>query len=191
MAIREDASLPRSLEVPTWSNLAPGDELTVVKLAPDGSQVARYPGAVASHLRAGGWVEIQAAWTYRRIDIEGLIFEPGDVLHEWFSPLADFNAFALHAPNGAFKGWYSNVTFPARLQGETAPPTLIWHDLYVDVIVLADGTTTVCDEDELAASRLAQSDPHLQRRIVRARDEVLRRIGHRLIPFDAYAKLVS
>lgn len=191
MTVREDGPLPRSLDVATWSNLAPDDELTVVKLAPDGSEVARYPGTVASRSRTGGWVGVQAVWTYGRIDVEGLIFEPGDVLCEWFSPLADFNAFALHAPNRAFKGWYANVSYPAQLHVETVPPTLIWHDLYVDVIALPNGTTIVCDEDELAASGLAQRDPLLQRRILRARDEILQRSERRLAPFDADPTSVS
>ncbi len=163
----------------------------MVKLAPGGAEVARYAGTVAARSRPGGWVEIQAVWTYGRIEVEGLKFEPDDVLHEWFSPLADFNAFALYAPNGAFKGWYANVAYPARLHGETVPPTLVWHDLYVDVVVLPNGMTIVCDEDELAASGLAQSDPLLHRRILQARDEILRRSGRRLPPFDASQKSVT
>ena len=168
--------------------MSPGDVLSVVKLAPDGTEVARYPGTVVTRPGAGGWVEVQAVWTYGRIDVDGLIFEPGDELHEWFSPSADFNAFALHAPTEAFKGWYANVTYPARLDIETVPPTLAWHDLYVDVIVLPDGTTTVCDEDELAASGIASRDPRLHRRILRARDEILRRHDHRLTPFGTSPK---
>ena len=168
--------------------MSPGDVLSVVKLAPDGNEAAHYPGTVVARPDAGGWVEVEAVWTYGRIDVDGLIFEPGDVLHEWFSPSDDFNAFALHAPNGAFKGWYANVTHPARLHVETVPPTLAWHDLYVDVIVLPNGTITVCDEDELAASGIASRDPRLYQRILRARDEILRRHDHRLTPFGAPPK---
>lgn len=179
----KDAPLPPSGGSEAWETLARGDQLSVVKLAPDGSEVARYSGTVIAAEDADGWIVVQAVWTYRQIDAAGLTFAPGDMLAEWFSPHHDFNAFAVHAPNGVFKGWYANVTYPARLTVETVPPTVTWHDLYVDVVAMPDGTTIVCDEDELAASGLAERDPRLYPRILRARDEILRRHDRELAPF--------
>ncbi len=188
MAHEKDASFPRSGGSATWASLECGDRLNVVKLAPGGSDVARYPGTVIARENAGEWVVVQAVWEYQQIDVAGLTFAPDDVLKEWFSPHHDFNAFALHTANGVFKGWYANVTYPARLNAETAPPTLSWHDLYVDVIAMPDGTTIVCDEDELAASGLEKGDPRLHRRILRARDEILHRLDRRVAPFGSGPK---
>ena len=159
--------------------------MRVVKLAPDGAEVARYPAEVVSRTADDAWVVVRAIWGYRQVDVAGLAFAPGDVLAEWFSPRHDFNAFAVHAPDGRFKGWYANVAFPARLDAGASPPLLTWHDLYVDVIVLPDGAPVVHDEDELAESGLAQSDPELHERILRARDELLDRHERRLPPFGA------
>lgn len=166
-----------------WSALKAGDALTVVKLAPDGSEAARYPGTVIAAQDRGSWIVVQAVWTRRRIVVAGLTFSRGDTLREWFSPRHDFNAFSIHTAGGAFVGWYANVTHPARLDISASPSLLTWHDLYLDVIALPDGAATTCDEDELAASGLSQSDPPLHDRILRARDEILDRLARRIVPF--------
>ena len=171
-----------------WERLAPGDPLTVVKLAPNGAEAARYPAEVVSWMESGSWLLARAIWTYQQVEAEGLAFSPGDVLSEWFSPHDDFNAFAVYAPDGRFKGWYANVTYPAQLDVGASPPVLTWHDLYLDAIVLDGGAPIVCDEDELAASGLAENDPQLVRRIERARDEILHRLERRLPPFAAGAE---
>ena len=175
--------MPIAEDHASWAALTVGDRLTVVKLAPDGSEAARYPGTIVARKDHGSWVVVRAIWTHRHIEVEGLTFSPGDVLAEWFSPHHDFNAFAVHAINGELRGWYANVTLPARLDADASPPILAWQDLYLDVVALPDGTTTVCDEDELAASGLMQNDPRLYKRIVRARDEILARFARRTTPF--------
>lgn len=167
----------------SWAALAVGDGLSVVKLAPDGSEVARYPGTVIRRYEPGSWVIVQAVWTFRELDVAGLTFAPGDVLAEWFSPRHDFNAFAVHTANGVFRGWYANVTHPARLDLGSLPPTLAWHDLYVDVIALPDGAPVICDEDELAASGVRHRDPRLYERIQRACADILDRLECQDAPF--------
>jgi uncharacterized protein len=169
-------------EAVTWSALLPGAAVTVVKLAPDGSKAARYRADVVGHCQ-DSWLLVQATWTHRSIELGGLSFCPGDELLEWFSPRSPYNAFAVFSPQDHFKGWYANVAHPARLDATIDPPVLIWHDLYVDLVGLPDGSFTVRDDDELRASGLADADPELQARIVAARSELIRRFQHRLPPF--------
>lgn len=166
-----------------WRALTPGDALTVVKVAPNGEEVTRYPGVVET-IPSDGWLIVRATWTNRLVALDGLEFHSGDVLLEWFSPDRWFNAFAVHAPDGALRGWYGNVTYPAWLDDDEDPPLLVWHDLYVDLIGLPDGTYTVRDDDELRDSNLAASDPPLHAAILTARDELLRRFQHQLPPFS-------
>ena len=156
--------------------------MTIVKLAPDGSEAARYQGEVVGHCR-DSWVLVLATWTNRTIDLGGLSFCPGDNLLEWFSPQHPFNAFAVFSPADELKGWYANVTHPARLDTTQDPPVLIWHDLFLDLVGLADGSFTVRDEDELRASRLSHAEPELHARILEAQSELIRRFELRLIPF--------
>ena len=166
-----------------WPDLADGAALTIVKLAPDGSEVTRYPGAVMADTGISPWLRVAARWTNRRVDLDGLSFVPGDVLIEFFSPIEPFNAFAVYAPNGDLRGWYANVTYPATLDLATVPPTLFWRDLYLDVVALPGGIVSIRDEDELAEAGLEGSDPALHRAIVAAKDEILRRFQSRAVPF--------
>lgn len=166
-----------------WGDLAPGHALTVIKLAPDGDEVARYPGEVVAIEDGGAWVVVRAVWTRRTVELDGLSFCAGDELLEWFSPDYGFNAFAVHAPDGALKGWYANVTHPARLDVSVVPAALIWHDLYVDLVGLPDGTFTVRDEDELEASALAERDSRLYQQILGGRDAIVDRFRRELVPF--------
>lgn len=165
-----------------WARIRSGTRINVVKVAPEGHEVTRYPGLVIAH-RDDGWVVVQATWTYRPVELDGLQFRPGDVLLEWFSPVAPYNAFAVHAPEGELRGWYANVTYPTRLDPDEDPPLLTWHDLYIDLVGLPDGSVTVRDEDELRDSKLEQGDPTLHSEIIAARDELLRRFAARIAPF--------
>ena len=165
-----------------WSSLLAGAELTIVKLAPDGSEAARYRGEVVGH-SDDSWILVQATWTNRTIEVGELSFCPGDDLLEWFSRRHPFNAFAVFSPEARLKGWYANVTHPARLDATTDPPMLIWHDLFLDLVGLPDGSFTLRDDDELLASGLVKADPELHERIVGARSELIRRFVRRLPPF--------
>jgi hypothetical protein len=166
-----------------WTRLAPRAELTIVKLDPGGEEVARYDGLVLTPFRDDGWLVAAAAWTMEPISLDGLEFLTGDRLREWFSPRYPFNAFAVSAPEGRLRGWYGNVTHPARLDTATTPPTLFWHDLYLDLVGLPDGRCTLRDEDELASSGLAKRDPGLYQTIVQAGRELVRRFSEGLPPF--------
>ena len=157
------------------AEMAAGTPLTVVKRAPDGSEVARYAAHVVHTHAPSPWIEVEAVWTQRTVDVAGLLFQPGDTLREFFSAVHPFNAFALRSPSDRLKGWYGNATFPAFLVSErsTSALTLVWHDLYLDVVILADGTVTPLDDDELAASGIPESHPGLARAIEAARRDLI------------------
>lgn len=177
--------MPGTLELPpNWSALRPGTRLTVVKLAPDGHEVTRYPGEVIAHPGDDAWVGVRATWTNTAVAVDGLWFRPGDTLVEYFSGIEWFNAFHVVAPTGDPRGWYVNVTYPTRLEEGPHGYTLVWHDLFVDVVVLADGAVSIRDEDELAASALAERAPTTHKKILEARDRILTTIEARYFPFN-------
>ena len=167
-----------------WPDRRAGQRLTVVKLAPDGTFVTEYPGEVVAIDAPDRWLAVRAVWTNKLVVLDGLAFHPGDTLIEFFSPAAWFNAFAVHAPDGALRGWYANVTYPTTFDPAPAPPRLTWHDLYVDVVARPDGTYSVLDEDELADSGVATTAPELHARIVAGRDAILGHLQARAFPFD-------
>lgn len=160
-----------------------GTELRIVKVSPEGEEVTSYPGWVIDAGARAPWIAARADWVRRVVEMDGLCFVPGDRLHEFFSPRHGYNLFSVWSPGGKLRGWYANVTHPTRIDFATAPATLFWHDLYVDLIGLPDGAFALRDEDELAAAGLAMSDPALYRRIVETRDELLRLYHAREFPF--------
>lgn len=166
------------------ARLAPGTELTIIKVAPTGEEAARYPGRIIAQSVPPGWIGAHAVWTHGEMMLDGLRLAPGDRLDEYFSVTEWFNAFHVIAPSGEARGWYANVTYPATVRLDLPQPTLTWHDLYVDVIVLPDGTMTVRDEDELACSGMSERHPALYRRIRETRDAIVERARAGLVPFD-------
>jgi hypothetical protein len=148
------------------AELVPGSLVTVIKLHPDGSEVTRYDAVVADEPCPDGWFAVNATWVNRTVSPHGLVFESGDTLVEYFSPDEWFNVFRVQSPQGETRGWYANVTYPTRIDRAGDAVTITWHDLYLDVIKLADGTVILCDEDELDESGVATHDPELHARIV-------------------------
>src|SRR5215208_2478634 len=118
--------------LPTWPALSLHTTLRIVKLSPEGEEVATYPGVVVEAGAPPPWVALRATWVSRQHDLDGLLFVPGDTLHEFFSPVHPFNSFTVFAPDGTLRGWYANVTHPTRIDLTTEPFTLFWHDLYLD-----------------------------------------------------------
>jgi len=153
--------------------LTPGSVVTVVKRAPDGTEAACYLAILAQIDAPTPWVELVAEWTLPRVDIAGLIFETGDILREFYSAEHPFNAFAVFSPQGTFRGWYGNVTYPAFMDVVEGEQVLVWHDLYLDAVILADGTMHLLDDDELAESPIPATDPAFAAAIVQARHHLI------------------
>lgn len=165
---------PDPLTVSRLAALPVENEITLVKRAPDGLETTRYPGMVVATDAPPPWIEVEATWTHSAANVAGLVLEPGDTLREFFSPTHPFNAFALSSPSGAFKGWYGNVTFPAFLVSDAMGPILVWHDLYLDVVILSDGSMSLLDDDDLAASGLPVSHARFARAIESARHDLIK-----------------
>lgn len=162
-----------------WITLNPDSAIEIVKINPGGHEVTRYPGRVVTNLMPGQWLVAEAEWSRPELEISGLQFVPGDRLLEYFSPVHGFDAFAVFSPQRALRGWYANVTWPSWMAVRDIP-TVYWHDLYVDLIGLPDGSFVVLDEDELANATLADD---VRRMIGTSRDELIRRFQSRELPF--------
>ncbi len=174
------------LTAPDWSQIEPATPLTIVKLAPDGAEAARYPGLTVGSIEPGRWRVISAIWTYRHMTLDGLDFIPGDQLIELFSPEYYFNAFAILSPVGTFRGWYANVSKPAYLRSESSgigALELVWHDLFLDLVGLPGGSFIIRDREELEASGLESRDADVYQEIVAASHDLTRRFENGDLPF--------
>lgn len=155
-----------------------GSEVEIIKLRPDGTEAAKYYGTLLSS--PPGWVVARAVWTFKRVDLGHLVFEPEDYLVEYFATDEPFNAFAIFSPDDRFKGWYCNITQPTEIRNRT----IIWHDLYIDIIQGVSGDIKILDEDELADSGIGDKDPALHQMITAARDSVVAKLRKRQYPFS-------
>lgn len=155
------------------AQMAQGSRLMIRKRRPNGSDAALYPGTLVESRAPAPWIEIRAVWDEPVVHVTGLTFEPGDVHRQFFSAVHPFNAFAFATANGIHKGWYANVTFPAFLLDDDTGITLVWHDLYLDVVVLPDGIIHLLDDDELDAAPAPFSEPAMYRAIHGAREDLI------------------
>jgi uncharacterized protein len=155
----------------------------VVKLNPAGREVARYAAELLDEALPESWFAVRATWTMKRVEVDGLVFEPGDTLMEYFSTERWFNAFRIVAPDGTVRGIYGNVTYPTMVTADDTT-RITWHDLYLDVLRFPDGSVRLCDEDELADSGLEFADPALHARIRDAAGEMLDLARAGTFPFE-------
>ncbi|MFI6349283.1 DUF402 domain-containing protein [Streptomyces sp. NPDC050560] len=147
----------------------PGDGLQV-HLVKAGRTKIRYPAVLGAD--DGTRVTVRAPWAGPGVRDFGFVrFEPGDVFTEHYWRDRWYAVKAVHAADGSAKGWYCDITRPAVLDGGV----LRVEDLDLDLWVAADGGAVLrLDEDEFAASGLAERDPAAARAAVGALDALER-----------------
>ncbi|MBB5936299.1 DUF402 domain-containing protein [Streptomyces zagrosensis] len=145
--------------------LAPGGAATVIK---DPRPDVRYPAEVTSD--DGTHVVVRAPWAGAEVRDFGFVrFERGDVFTEHYWRDRWFAIKEVRDAQGLLKGWYCDVTRPARVEDGT----LVVVDLELDLWLSADGNTVLrLDEDEFAESGLAERDPQAAARAQAALDEL-------------------
>lgn len=128
--------------------------ITVHLLKPLKQTVVTYQGEL---LRAeAGCILLRARWLDDAIDLGYVRFAPGDVFDEYYYTDRWFNIFEVRGAGGALKGWYCNITRPARLEDNT----ITSEDLELDLFVSPDRRQFLTlDMDEFEARDLAASDP--------------------------------
>src|SRR6476661_7619630 len=95
----------------------------VRKLDYRGVEKATYEGEVL--VRDAHSVVIQATWTRPTARLGFVDFEKGDVLRETFYTDRWYNVFEIFTARGRLKGWYADVTRPARITSDH----IEWEDL--------------------------------------------------------------
>lgn len=166
--------LPDLSTLALWPELTPGTKILVEKQNEFSGDGPIYPALIMESTVGEPWIEVRATWTMDDVDVSGLQFQDGDELREFFSPRHPFNAFAVYSPDGPFKGWYANVTRPARCKHRDEALVVAWPDLILDLVMLPDGTIIDVDDEEFTTSGLPEHAPNLASQIVDARNELRR-----------------
>ncbi|MER5836789.1 DUF402 domain-containing protein [Streptomyces sp. NPDC002130] len=139
-----------------------------VVLVKAGRTKIRYSGELLAD--DGTRVAVRAAWAGSGVRDFGFVrFEPGDVFTEYYWRDRWYAVKEVRSATGTLKGWYCDVTRPARRSG----PELVVEDLDLDLWLSADGTDVRrLDEDEFAESGLGESDPDAASAALAALDEL-------------------
>ena len=150
-AEREDQRLVHSLPQP---------DTRVRKFLYDGTPSYVWKGWVVEQDEV--LVVLQAYFITEKRDLGYIVFERGDLFIEFYYLDRWYNVFQVYSKSGQLKGWYCNITKPARLQdGE-----LHFTDLALDLFAYPDGTSLPLDVEEfeeLAASSYSAEDTALAR----------------------------
>ncbi|GLX19375.1 MULTISPECIES: DUF402 domain-containing protein [Streptomyces] len=139
-----------------------------VTLTKAGRTKISYPAAQLAD--DGDRISVRAPWAAEGVKDFGFVrFEPGDVFVEHFWRTRWYAVKEVWTGEGVLKGWYCDVTRPAVVRGGE----IVVDDLDLDLWVSADGKSVLrLDEDEFAASGLAEADPEAAARAVRALDSL-------------------
>jgi len=149
--------------------------VTIRKLDHTGRQVTAYPGRVLR--RSGDTIVLRTAWERASLDLGFVVLKAGDRWTEYFYADQWYNIFEICASDGRLKGWYCNVTRPARIgTGE-----VVAEDLALDLWVAPGGKTQVLDEDEFAALPLTPAERQAARK---ALVELQTMVARKTAPFD-------
>lgn len=125
------------------------EKIVVDKLSPQGELKWRYEGNVTG--RGEGWLRLEAFFDRDDMPFMNTSLKRGDRFVETYYQDRWYNIFEIHdRDNGALKGWYCNITRPARFSDGRVE----YVDLFLDLWVNASGAQTVLDEDEFLAADL-------------------------------------
>ncbi|MFF3555431.1 DUF402 domain-containing protein [Streptomyces tsukubensis] len=120
-------------------------------------------------------VVVRAPWAAPGVRDFGFVrFEPGDLFTEHYWRDRWYAVKEVRAADGRLKGWYCDITRPVETDGTV----LTVEDLDLDLWVPPDGGPVLrLDEDEFAASGLAERDPRAAEAALRALEELAELAG--------------
>lgn len=153
------------------------DAVTILKCDHAGRVVWQYDGVAVA--QGAGWVCVEARFNRDDHDAGYMVYRRGDRFVEWFYADRWYNVFRIHdVADDRLKGWYCNLTRPARIDGVT----IAADDLALDVFVSPGGAVLLLDEDEYAALPLTDDE---REQVTRAIAEIRALAASGAPPFDA------
>ncbi len=151
------------------------DQVTVHKLDYAGRPVISYPAEVVC--RGDDAIVLRASWDRDPMDLGFVVLEPHDRWTEIFYSDRWYNIFEIRTSDGRLKGWYCNITRPARI-GEDAVEA---EDLALDIWVDPGRSIQLLDEKEFAELDLGPQERRAARNAVA---ELRARVARERFPFD-------
>jgi uncharacterized protein len=121
----------------------------IIKCNAEGVEVFRYTGNIVRRQKDSFLVE--AFFTHPDFIHFGMPLCKSDRFLELYFTNRWYNIFEIHdREDDRLKGWYCNVTYPAKFNNGS----ITFLDLALDLLVFPDGRQLVLDEDEFAELKL-------------------------------------
>jgi predicted RNA-binding protein associated with RNAse of E/G family len=154
-------------------------QVTVHLIKPRKQRTVVYEGMLL--VEEPGHVLVHARWERRAMDLGYVVFAPGDHFYEHYYSERWYNIFEVRSAEGVLKGWYCNITRPARFE-----TTLVTsEDLELDLFVAPDRQQLLrLDLDEFAALELDTREPAAYEAALRALHELEEMAHAGAPPFD-------
>ncbi len=126
-------------------------QVTVIKQNLEGQETWRYTGQVLE--RGENYILLEARFNREDTPFHEILLKQGDRFIEIFYTDRWYNIFEIHdRDNDRLKGWYCNIGYPARIDGDK----ISYIDLALDLLVYPDGSQLVLDEEEFQEMDLTQ-----------------------------------
>ena len=127
--------------------------ITILKLNLHNEVTWQYAGIICRKTK--NEIVIEAYFNREDMSMPGMPLLRGDRFVETYYTDRWYNIFEIHErKNDALRGWYCNISYPARLAGSV----LSYVDLALDLIVTPNGQQIVIDEDEFNVLPLSNDD---------------------------------
>jgi len=127
------------------------DSLTIIKRDPSGRETWRYEGRALE--RTQDRLVLEAFFDRDDMPFMGTTLKRGDRFVETYFTDRWYNLFEIYdRDDGRLKGWYCNVSTPARFSDGRVE----YEDLYLDVWMDPQGVQTVLDREEFEAAALEE-----------------------------------
>ncbi len=128
------------------------ERVVVLKLGLQGEEKWRYEGEVIE--RGEGWLRLEAFFDRDDTPFMDTFLKRGDRFVETYYADRWYNIFEIHdRDDDRLKGWYCNITRPARFVDSRVE----YVDLFLDLWVSASSEQTILDEDEFLAAELDEA----------------------------------
>jgi predicted RNA-binding protein associated with RNAse of E/G family len=128
-------------------------KILVHKLNENGEEVLKYPGTLIEQTDSS--IRVQALFDRDDVVVGSLLLSRGDTFIETYYFDRWYNTFAVFENESEkFKGWYCNITRPARVEGKH----IYAEDLALDLVVQPDGSHKILDQDEFEELQISEVD---------------------------------
>ena len=149
-------------------------DITVLKRNLAGEVTWQYEGQVLK--RGATCVVLEAFFNRDDMPFMDVVLKRDDRFVETFYSDRWYNVFEIYdRDDGAFKGWYCNIGYPAVIEADAVS----YIDLALDLWVAPKGTQTVLDEDEFLELSM---DVMTRAQAVTALEEIKQKLANKKPP---------